>query len=177
MREHLPLSYCHQRDSGSVVTPTFWDSLRSSTHITRLVLIIFRTAIPPALAFTGYHCFKILFPTIEPYASGLVVLQSSAHLLMSLKSVLPPPIRLLASVSSNVSQRSFQFHLTTRRACRVTLTILSTQTSGRVFVIQQYAMAFNAYPASCTLFSSTTQLSSVTSRAVPLRANTVLTMS
>ena len=39
---------------------------------------------------------------------------------------------------------------TPRRTCRVTLTILSTQTSVRVFIIQKYTMAFNACQASCT---------------------------
>jgi len=30
-------------------------------------LVYFPTAIPPELAFTGIHCFKILFPAIDPY--------------------------------------------------------------------------------------------------------------
>ena len=78
-------------------------------------LVYFPTAIPPELAFTGIHCFKILFPAIDPYVSRLVVLQSptkySAHLLMSLKSVLPPPIRLLISSPSYSVAEALQQHL------------------------------------------------------------------
>ena len=166
MREHLPLfSLCPER-SGSVVNPTFWK--RCHTYILRespfidshhtIGLVYFYTARPPELAFTGSCCFKILFPAIDPYVSRLVVLQSptkySAHLLMSLKSVLPPPIRRLISSPSYSVAEALQQHLLS---------------SVYTFLLLLYLEA--------SLFCPTAQLSSVAFRAVPLRVDTVFTMS
>ena len=78
MREHLPLQRCHADTQ--------------STHFTHLVST---TSAPPYLLrlHPTCHCFKILFPATDPYASSLVVLQSlmkySPHFRMCLQSVCP----------------------------------------------------------------------------------------
>ena len=123
-------------------------------------LVYFPTAIPPELAFTGIHCFKILFPAIDPYVSSLVVLQSlteySTHLLMSLKSVLPPllKIRLLISSPSYSVVNSFK----------------AAPTVLRILISTSFV------PKNVTV-CPTAQLFSVASRTVPLRVDTVFTMS
>ena len=120
----------------------------------------FYTAISPRLACTGNHCFKIPFPAIAPYVSRLVVLRSlteySTHLLMSLKSVLPPLLKirlLISSPSYSVVNGLKQYLLVLR-----------------IFISTSFV------PENVTV-CPTAQLFSVTSRAVPLRVNTVFTMS
>ena len=120
----------------------------------------FGTAISPKLTCTGSHCFTILFITIAPYVSSLVVLRSltkySTHPLLSLKRVLPPLIEdllLISSPSYSVVDGLKQYLLFLR-------ILISTS-----FVPENVTVC------------PTAQLFSVASRAVPLRVDTVFTMS
>ena len=86
-RTSVPLSNARTSAPFSVVTPTLnrltsrdWSSLFLHRHAS-------------CACIHTCHCFKILFPAIDPYASSLVVLQSlmkySPHFRMCLQSVCP----------------------------------------------------------------------------------------